>query len=111
MTKLLRWLSVGALFLAVWGSLVTELLPIRLSSQLQEVLAPVSSVESRESFPLETLYQPTSTHTHIHLNIKSSLLFFSAARLPVDMLWGERCIVHIVEVQSLSLPVCVCVSC
>lgn len=41
-TKLVQWLSFGGLFMAVWAALLAELLPIRLTPQLYEVILPVS---------------------------------------------------------------------
>ena len=41
-TKLVQWLSIGGLFIAVWVALLAELLPVRLTPQLYEVILPVS---------------------------------------------------------------------
>ena len=56
-TKLVQWLSVGGLFIAVWLALLAEVLPVKLTPQLYEVILPVS-------FSL--------SHTHTHIMCKCS---------------------------------------
>ena len=41
-TKLVQWLSVGGLLIAVWAALLAEILPVRLTPQLYDVILPVS---------------------------------------------------------------------
>ena len=68
-TKLVQWLSVGGLLIAVWAALLTELLPVRLTPQLYEVVLPVS---------LQKNHLPECNPVASH-NLKSdcSSLFFS----------------------------------
>ncbi len=42
-TKLVQWLTLVGVIGAVWYALVAELLPVRLSSELYEVVLPVST--------------------------------------------------------------------
>jgi len=41
-TKLVQWVTAGGLFLLTWGVLVAQLTPVPLSSQIHEILLPVS---------------------------------------------------------------------
>lgn len=41
-TKLVQWLSVGGLLIAVWAALLVDVLPLRLTPQLYDVILPVS---------------------------------------------------------------------
>ena len=41
-TKLIQWLTAGVLLVSVWAGLLTELLPVRLTPQLYDVIIPVS---------------------------------------------------------------------
>lgn len=42
MTKLLEWLTVALVFLAVWAALITDTAFFQISDQIKEVFIPVS---------------------------------------------------------------------
>lgn len=52
MTRLTKALTYGALLLGSWLALVLELVPIKLPSEIREVVTPVSLVESCNLAPL-----------------------------------------------------------
>ena len=47
MTKLMQWLSLLMVFAAVWLSLITDSVPISLSSSAKEVIFAVSQVTDK----------------------------------------------------------------
>ena len=59
-TKLVQWLSIGGLFIGIWAALLAEVLPVRLTPQLYEVILPVSLQETLNMW-LYTVYLNTTT--------------------------------------------------
>lgn len=57
-TKLVQWLSVGGLLVAVWAALLAEVLPVKLTPPLYDVILPVSH---RIKF---TLHEPGELEYH-----------------------------------------------
>ena len=69
-TKLVQWLSIGGLFIGIWAALLAEVLPVRLTPQLYEVILPVSLQETLNMW----LYYYTCTVCTFYLNTTTFFL-------------------------------------